>query len=385
MAREVASGRLDSRVRAIRLARGQAQGELARRVGLTRQALSAIENGQSVPNTLVSLRLARELECRVEDLFGIADAEPASTIEIAGPPAEGSSRLAVARIRGRWIGYPLGADRLLQEGFVGADGVRDPDGGSGGTRLLAPREVLERTALLLGCDPSLGVLSTHLARWRAEGRLHWLAAASQPALDALARGEAHLAGSHLRDRTTGTYNIAQARDALGTVGGLVVAFARWEQGFVVARGNPHDIRSVADLARPDVRLVNREAGAGSRALLDELLEQAGVPAARVSGYDQTVSSHLAVARAVASGVADVGIGLEAVARAVGLDFLPLTTVHFDLIIPRDQLDQPSVALLLDQLQSRALRSDLRNLPGYDVSRLGTVIADLPASVGANQR
>ena len=382
MGRADSSERLEPRVRSIRLAKGLAQGILAQRVGLTRQALGAIESGQSVPNTVVSLRLARALDCRVEDLFDLGRADGAEAIEIAGPAAEPAPRLTLARIRGRWIGYPLGADRLLQEGFVSADGLRDSDA-AGGTHLLAPREVLERTALLLGCDPSLGILSSHLAQWRSEGRVHWLAAASRPALDAVARGEAHLAGSHLRDRASGTYNVVQARDALGEVGGLVVAFARWEQGFVVAPGNPLGIRSAADLARPEIRLVNRDVGAGSRALLDDLLREAGVPVALVSGYGHTVSSHLAVARAVASGASDVGIALEAVARALALDFLPVTTVQFDLVIPRDHLAHPSIALLLDQLQSRALRSDLRALPGYDVSRLGTVVADLPTSACAD--
>ena len=129
-----------------------------------------------------------------------------------------------------------------------------------------------------------------------------------------------------------------------------------------------------------MRTINREIGAGSRALLDDLLAQAAVPPEVVSGYGRAVRTHLAVARAVADGVADVGIGLEAVARAYDLDFLPLATVHFDLIIPRDQLAHPVVAILLEHLQSRSLRADLRALPGYDVDLLGTVIADIPLAV-----
>jgi len=375
MGRHEAGPVVFSRVRRARLARGVSQGELARRVGLTRQALSAIEGGQSLPSTLVSLRLARELMCQVEDLFSLDDSV-AEAVDIVGPVTRGSSRLAVAKIRGRWIGHPLSAGRELQEGFAGADGIWDPAGSSVEARLLAPREVLERTALLLGCDPSLGVLAQHLAEWRSEARVHWLSAASQAALDALSRGEAHLAGSHLRDRVTGEYNVPQAGRALRVSGGIVVAFARWEQGFVVAAGNPKSIRSAADLARPDVRLINREVGAGSRALLDELLEQVGVRPENIRGYADVVTGHIAVARAVASGVADVGVGLEAVARALGVDFVPQATVHFDLVIPRDHIQHPSVALLLDQLQTGALRSDLRALPGYDVSQTGSVVADL---------
>ncbi|MGH2457641.1 MAG: substrate-binding domain-containing protein [Chloroflexota bacterium] len=373
------SPNLISQVRALRQARGMAQGELARRVELTRQAIGAIESGQYVPNTAVALRLAHVLECRVEDLFVLADAGATTTVELTDPSLADARRLAVVNVRGRWIGYPLTAGREIQEGFVTANGVRDEPAAAGRARLFEAPEDVERSALLLGCDPSLGILSAHQSRGPSEGSLLWLASASQPALDAIAQGKAHLAGSHLRDRASGEYNVPQARRALGAIGGLVVAFARWEQGFVLAPGNPRAIRTVVDLARADLRTINREPGAGSRALLDDLLARAGVPPAAVTGYDNTAGSHLAVARAVASGNADVGIGLEAVARAYGLDFIPVETVRFDLIIPRDQLEQPTVRSLLDHLQGRALRADLRGLPGYDVDRLGTIIADFPAA------
>lgn len=378
MGRRVASPNLISRVRTLRQSRDLSQQELARRVDLTRQAVGAIESGQYVPNTAVALRLARVLGCRVEELFVLADDGATTTVELAGPAPVDARRMTVVNVRGRWIGHPLTAGREIQEGFVTANGVRDESVAGARAHLLDSPEDIERSALLLGCDPSLGILSAHVTRGRSEGSLLWLSTASQPALDALARGEAHLAGSHLRDREGGEYNIPQARRALGATGGLVVAFARWEQGFVLAPGNPKAIRTVADLARPDVRMINREPGAGSRALLDDRLARAGVPSASVTGYDVAVGSHLAVARAVVSGIADVGIGLEAVALAYGLEFIPIETVRFDLIIPRDQLEQSTVASLLEHLQSRALRADLRALPGYDVDRLGTVVADLPA-------
>lgn len=379
MGRRVPSPDLISRVRALRQARGWSQQELSRRVALTRQAVGAIEGGQYVPNTVVALRLARVLGCRVEDLFLLPSDDPGTSVELVGPAPADARRLAVVNVRGRWIGYPLTAGREVQESFVRANGVRDAGAAAGRARLLDAPEEAERTALLLGCDPSLGILGAHLAQWPTEGQLLWLSAASQPALDAVARGEAHLAGSHLRDKVTGEYNVVQARRALGATGGLVVAFARWEQGFAFAPGNPRAIRTVADLARPEVRLINREVGSGSRTLLDELLTEAGVPPTRVVGYERTATSHLAAARAVADGVADVGIALEAVARACGLDFAPLATVHFDLVIPRDQLEHPAVALALEHLQSRALRADLRALPGYDVDALGTIVADVPAT------
>src|SRR5262249_53739544 len=148
--------------------------------------------------------------------------------------------------------YPLAAGWGQEPGFQSADVVRAP-GLMGLDQLLTPLERLERTAIVLGCDPSLGILSAHLAATTAEARLRWLSAASQTALDAVARGEAHVAGTHLPDPDGAEYNVSHARRALGPAGGLVVEFARWELGLAVAAGNPLAIRSVADLGRGHVR------------------------------------------------------------------------------------------------------------------------------------
>jgi putative molybdopterin biosynthesis protein len=159
---------------------------------------------------------------------------------------------------------------------------------------------------------------------------------------------------------------------------LVVEFARWEQGFAVGAGNPREVRTMADLTRTDVRLVNRELGSGSRALLDLLLEHAHIPWEAVTGYERVASSHLAAAAAVASGGADVAVTLRASAQAYGLDFVPLDEVRFDLVLPRRVLAHPTVATLLEQLQSRALRTEIGALPGYDVSGMGGIVADVHA-------
>jgi molybdate-binding protein len=275
----------------------------------------------------------------------------------------------------------LTARRALQEGFACADAVLPgPEGAGGGrARVWLDVERLERSALLLGCDPALGIVAGHmarLARGRDPARLSWLEAGSAASLAAVASGTAHLAGLHLRDGETGEFNVPQASRALAATGGVVVAFARWEQGFVVAPGNPRGVRTAADLAREDVRLVNREPGAGSRTLLDQMLVGAGVPPARVRGYERQVASHFQVAGTVAAGGADAGIALAAAAEAYGLDFVPLVEVRFDVAIPADHLGHPAVALFLEALQERALREELRALPGYDVEELGTVRAEV---------
>jgi putative molybdopterin biosynthesis protein len=371
---------VENRVRDLRTRAGLSQAGLARQTGLTRQAVSAIESDQYVPNTAVALRLASVLRCAVEDLFALADAA-APPIDVLDDGPTDSRRLALARVSDRWIGYPLTEAHQVQQGFVGADAVRGETETGPAVQLLRPVERLEQTAVVLGCDPALSILSAGLSSRAGEDRLLWLSAASQAALDALTRGEAHIAGTHLHDPDGGTYNLLQARRALGRTGGVVVEFARWEQGLIVAAGNPKGIGRVEDLARPNVRLVNREPGSGSRALLDGLLEAVRIPREAIAGYDREASGHMAAAWAVASGGADAAISLRGAASVLGLGFVPLDEVRFDLVIPRPHLEHSAVAQLLDLMQSGGLRSEVGSLPGYDASGMGTVHLDLQPDGG----
>jgi putative molybdopterin biosynthesis protein len=159
---------------------------------------------------------------------------------------------------------------------------------------------------------------------------------------------------------------------------VVVTLSQWQQGLIVARSNPKGITGPADLARPEITLVNRDAGSGSRMLCDMWLHEAGIAPHWVSGYGREVMSHLAVAEAVASGGADVGPGILAVARALGLDFIPLQEERYDLVIPMEFLHTAPVQALLDIVTSRHFRDEIEALGGYDGARAGTVVAELSA-------
>src|SRR5579862_1612319 len=154
MGRRSAVADLQNRVREVRQLRGLAQGQLAERAGLTRQAISGIESGHYVPNTTVALQLARALGCRVEELFVLPPAEAAPPLELVGGSGAGSARLVAGRVGDRWLGYPLAAGWELQPGFQSADVLRSAASGHG-DYLLTPRDRLEHTGILLGCDPSL--------------------------------------------------------------------------------------------------------------------------------------------------------------------------------------------------------------------------------------
>jgi putative molybdopterin biosynthesis protein len=371
---------LENRLRVLRAARDYTQAELGRRAGLTRQAVSAIEGGRYVPNTETALRLARALGCRVEDLFRLGGFEDACPVDCVAPgPARESAPAILARVGDRMVAHPMARDDRIREGFAGADGVLVPDGPAPVARLFTPAPHLERTVLVLGCDPSLNLLGELAARRGSGSRVGWLARASRSALEGVARAEAHLAGCHLLEPDGEGYNVSHARAALRSTGGLVMTFASWEQGLVVAAGNPLGLSRFEDLARPGIRIVNRGPGSGARQLLDRLLTRAGLEAGALEGYHDEVGGHLAVARAVAGGRCDAGITLRAAARAFSLDFVPLAQVRFDLVVPTWAQDHPPVGLLLDLLQGRELREAVGSVPGYEVGEMGSVVAELEGS------
>jgi molybdate-binding protein len=154
----------------------------------------------------------------------------------------------------------------------------------------------------------------------------------------------------------------------------VIAFAVWEEGIVVAKGNPKAIREIADFARKDVALVNREAGSGSRSLLDATLKRLGIPSSKMKGYDQVAYGHLPAAWQVRTGNANCCVATRAAARVFGLDFVPLVSERYDLVIRRQHLAMPAVQLLLDTVSRTAFRRELEALGGYDTSAAGTRMA-----------
>jgi DNA-binding XRE family transcriptional regulator len=265
-------------VREIRLARGLSQKELAGRAGITRQAVNAVEMRRYTPNAAVALRLAQALDAHVEDLFSLPFEAPDRPVRTTGEALVAGERVAVAQVGDVLVAHPLMGMSSIIEGFQPADAIASADGAS--VKMLAPPDAPGKTAVLLGCDPSLTVLVSWVARSLPQGRLLWLHASSQSALDALPRGLAHVAGSHLPGDTEA--NVGPARRAVGRGGGLVVTYAAWEQGLIVAHGNPKALCSAADLARPGVRIVNREPGSGSRKLLDELMARDGLAPADVA-------------------------------------------------------------------------------------------------------
>ena len=378
------------RVKEYRKRMGLSQEALGQLVGLRRQAVYDMEVGRYLPNTAVALRLASTLGCTVEMLFAeqpcehsrsltLLDESPARVLQSdAGDLAPDTkemtglaqTRLALAQVRDRLVGVPLnsqsGSAGSLPLALSPADGIL---AGDGSLHLHLPQSRLHNTALVLGCDPALSLL-TGLVPGLAPGlRVHTAFASSKKALMALAAGNTHVAATHFH----GPANMQALQEICPHLACLVVNFSQQEEGLMVASGNPLGIRTVADLAASPVRLVNREHGAALRRLLDSLLAEEGIPPALVQGYGREVFSHSQGALRVAKGEADAALGLRVVANIFSLGFVPLATTRCVLVVPADICELPGVAAVLESVQSPALRREMEALPGYDSGGIGNII------------
>jgi molybdate-binding protein/DNA-binding XRE family transcriptional regulator len=367
-----AANAIVSHLKALRLSKGLTQTQLAERVGVQRQAIYDMESGRYLPNTAVALHLAAILECRVEDIFALETPPEDPPLTLIGKSSsENDTRLALARVRGELVGFPLVGKTDFRESMLPADGLLLHK--SGRLRRLQPESALDQKALLMGCDPAFEILGAHVTRSRGAPSLLCRFASSQRALEALAMGHTHVAGTHLHNTGEDEANVALARHILGDFNGVVIGFSRFEEGLMVAPGNPLKIRNVQDLARRDVRLVNREPGAALRSLLEDWLRRERIPVEAVSGFGDLVASHSEGAQRVLYGTADAALGLRVVASVYGLDFVGISAVRCDLVIPEDLTAHPAVKVLLDVIQSRSFREELAHLPGYDTSETGNVI------------
>jgi putative molybdopterin biosynthesis protein len=230
---------------------------------------------------------------------------------------------------------------------------------------------IDNTILHIGShDLALDLMAQFLTE-RAPGlRLSSANVGSLGGLIALARGECHFAGSHLIDPATGKFNHASVRRYLPDTPVQLITLVEREQGLLVAPGNPLRIKTLADLVRKDVRYVNRQRGAGTRVLLDYELGKLGIAAVDISGYPHEEYTHLGVAVAISSGIADCGLGIHAAASALKLDFVPLTRERYDLVVPEASVEGALLQPLLALLTDAHFRAAVSARPGYSVELMG---------------
>ncbi|MBL8241108.1 MAG: helix-turn-helix domain-containing protein [Bryobacterales bacterium] len=369
--------RVENRLAQIRKSRGVGASDLARRVNVSRQTIHAIEAGTYVPNTEVALHLARHLEVSVDELFALkedaaAGPELLSADMLSAEPAVPGQPVRVSQVGSRWVSVPVSA---LPFYMPEADGIVKSAGRAKGRAqmlVFANDGAARKRLVLAGCDPATGLL-TSMVEKSSGVEVVAAGASSRLALHWMVEGKVHIAGSHLEDPKSGEFNLPFLRKQFPGEELTVVTFARWEEGFVVAPGNPKGIQKPEDLARRGTRIANREPGSGSRALLDRLLETAGVETARVFGYNKVAFGHLAAAYTVVTGEADACLATRSAAQAFHLDFVPLHSARYDLVMRRQTAQLPAVQAFLDVLQRAALRRKLEVLAGYDTSTTGAIV------------
>ena len=318
---------------------------------------------QSAPSRLLEATLARPLSSKlgVQEYIRVKLGR-VGDVRIATPAGRGAGAVMSLVQADGFLAVPA-----KSEGFGAGEKVR--------IELLRDEHEIHNTLVFIGShDNILDVLANLLHRLRPVCRLSSAHVGSMGGILAIKRGEAHLAGTHLLDEATGEYNISFIKKFLPDVPLQLINLTYREQGLLVPRGNPLNIKSFEDLTRSGVRFINRQRGAGTRLLTDMHLKRLGINPELVNGYDREEYTHMNIASAIATHNADTGLGIRAAALALNLDFIPVAEERYDLILPKDFLDDPKVLSLLNILRgNNEFRRIVAGLGGYDQRDCGQVL------------
>ncbi|MDO4732200.1 MAG: molybdopterin biosynthesis protein [Bacillota bacterium] len=289
-------------------------------------------------------------------------------------------RVKVGKVGEKLVAAPLARGAGAAMSLVRADGFclipRNSEGLEAGDevqlRLYRSLKEIENTLVAIGShDLIMDVLADLLPEHFPGVHLSSTHVGSTAGLMALARQEAHLTSTHLLDAATGEYNIPYLRKLFPDTPMVLVKGVERIQGLIVKPGNPLNLQTVQDLCR--CKYVNRQRGAGTRVLLDYLLQKEDISPQQIDGYTREAATHMAVAAAVQAGGADCGMGVLSAAKALGLDFIPIAPEEYDFALPAAYLDLPMMQAFLQVLRSQEFKDRLEELGGYGYQRCGEVI------------
>jgi putative molybdopterin biosynthesis protein len=292
-------------------------------------------------------------------------------------------RMIVGRIGENFVAVPLkkgaGAITTLTRANgilrIGTASEGEMHGRTVDIDLLTPVAEVERTILCTGShDLCLDVLNDFLQKEDPAYPLASTHVGSLGGIMALKQGMCHLAGSHLLDPSDGSYNTSYIRKYLAGRDIRIVTLVHRQQGFIVPQGNPKGIATIRDLFAEGINFINRQAGSGTRVLLDYELSRNNLDGDAIRGYEQDEYTHMAVAVAVLSGKVDVGLGIKSAANALGLDFVPLVEERYDLLIPGELFDASMIQTILTVINTPLFQEKVEKMGGYSTRDTGKLVA-----------
>ena len=295
--------------------------------------------------------------------------------------AEEFIRVNIGRVGERMVAIPLPRAAGSVTTLSKAEGIiRIPSFSEGivageetEAELLVDLEDIANTIVIIGShDITVDILSDEIREKDSAIRIASGNVGSLGGLLALKKGKAHVAGAHLLDTATGEYNISYIQKYLKRVPAHVFNLVVREQGLIIQRGNPKQVRGIGDLTRDDLSFVNRQLGSGTRILFDYKLQEMGIDPSQIRGYDDEEYTHMNVAVAVLNGMADVGLGIMAAAKALDLDFIPLLSEQYDLVIPSSFVNDHKIQLLISVARSKEFRNRVEALGGYNPEKSGAL-------------
>lgn len=291
-------------------------------------------------------------------------------------------RVKLGNVGGRLIATPLSRGAGVTMSLVKADGILaiplESEGAEAGetveVSLLRDLRDIESTVVVIGShDLVVDLLADTMHTAWPDSGLSSAHVGSMAGLMALQRGEAHIAPIHLLDEATGSYNRSFVQKTMPGLKAVLIKGVRRVQGLMVPKGNPQGIQSLRDLDRAELRFVNRQKGSGTRILLDYQLKNLGIDSVRITGYSREMTTHMAVASAVQSGTADVGLGIQSAAEILGLDFIPVGVEDYDFLVPEAYLETQAVQRFIEALKLDAFRERVMALGGYELEEPGQLI------------
>jgi len=292
-------------------------------------------------------------------------------------------RVKVGVVGGKNVTTPIGRGAGLLMSLVRADGVINipsaSEGYTSGTevnvRLLRNKNEIKNTLVCIGShDNTLDILANALKKNYPKYSMSSAHVGSMGGLMALKRFEAHIAGTHLLDEESGEYNVAFIKKLFPKGMITLINLVYRQQGLIVKKGNPKKITGFKDLSREDILFINRQPGSGTRLLLDKHLRDLEINPVNINGYQKEEYTHMSVASAVLTGIADTGMAIYSSAKALDLDFIPIANERYDLAIPSEYFNIDFIQAILEIIRfNEEFRLTVQSLGGYDIRDMGNVI------------